>query len=188
ILENNKVLCYWKTCRKHKEFEESCEKCLTSARPIITKDWVRRYSSKVNTDFVKSVDNGVSWVERYRVQYDGALPSGGVCVSCPYEGNEAGKVVYWSEDSKTYISKDSGVTNTAIGPTPGTSWVLVTRTGIETYTDGSHIVSFWDEATMTLHVSIDRAVSWSTKGMTGIVGDQFCAAGGFPMRTSNIML
>lgn len=59
ILENNKVLCYWKTCRKHKEFEESCEKCLTSARPIITKDWVRRYSSKVNTDFVKSVDNAL---------------------------------------------------------------------------------------------------------------------------------
>lgn len=57
ILEKEGVLSYWKTCRKHDEFEESCEKCLASAKPIITKDWVRKYNSKYNTGFVKSVDN-----------------------------------------------------------------------------------------------------------------------------------
>lgn len=57
ILEKNGIFSYWKSCRKHDEFEASCERCRISSKPIITKVWLKKYNSRINSDFVKNIDN-----------------------------------------------------------------------------------------------------------------------------------
>lgn len=57
ILEKEGIYSYWRSCRKHEDLNTSCESCRRSAKPVITRDWVRKYNSKNNSDFVNRVND-----------------------------------------------------------------------------------------------------------------------------------
>jgi hypothetical protein len=120
----------------------------------------------------KSIDSGATW---QAVSQTAAGADGRFC-SCPYEGNEAGNIVWFGNSANTYKSTDSGVTLTNIEP--GGLPSIIKRTGVETYTYNNNLVHFWDSAN-DLYTSNDGGNSWTQKSATGVTGT-VCAAGGFP--------
>jgi hypothetical protein len=124
----------------------------------------------------RSTDGGATWSARGAV---GNLLSGwGFAIAyachCPYDGNEAGNIVYIAAAGSTWKSTDGGMTWTSLGIIPEAN---VTRHAIETHTENNNIAYIWSQD-LTVRVSTDAAASFQTRGT--VPGTQIKAAGGFP--------
>ncbi len=136
-----------------------------------------------NTEVHKATDGGTTWAQQSaRTPHESSTNN----LHCPYDGQDGG-LLYWSSSVNTYKSTDDGVTNTAVVPTAG-AIAFATRHGIGTWTEDKNQVVFWDEISFTLFVSTNGGTTWTAKSATGVIGDDICAAGGFPYNGSQYYL
>ncbi len=128
-----------------------------------------------HTRVYKSTDGGDTWVTKFTV----VPPEGtNVVLHCPYDSNDGGHLL-WGTNEGTWQSTDSGVSRTQLQPVLG-AIAFSTRHGVGTWTNDKQRIVFWDEISFALYVSTNGGTSWSLKNTAGVVGDDICAAGGFP--------
>jgi len=137
-----------------------------------------------NVVLYRSADKGQTWVASI-----GSPPlpdpdfavTKGICLHCPYEGNEGGSIVYFGPvytgggDGWSYKTADlSTVSLLNAGTRTGAK-----RGGLGTYTQDSNRVQLWRNATPELQLSTDGGSSFSPATATNI-DIRVYAAGGFP--------
>jgi hypothetical protein len=112
-------------------------------------------------------------------------------VSVPYNGNEAGNIVYfaWGDyRGGTWFAQISKLVSTTATVIHNKSLpaTVVGRTQVEAYTQDKDRLAFWSveqSAPLELHISNDGGATESTVSMTGITGE-IRASGGFPYNNS----
>lgn len=145
----------------------------------------------------KSTNKGATWTQVLGDPPLGNLSAGGfecVSLSCPYENNSTGNIIYMSHwrgnvNHRTFKSTTSGTTAAEITIDGATSvtGTNVHRTGAEAYTQDSNRISVWKSVggmNGELWTSTDGATTFTQKAATGLTTMHARASGGFPYNSA----
>lgn len=142
--------------------------------------------NRIHGDWARSDDGGATWSATGRY----ASVSGGAFiypheVHCPYHGNEDGDIAY--------IHGNTGAANGTLFQTTsaGTGWtmlvggssgLLVRRSSMQAYTLNNQIAVRW-KSTPALYTTTNAFTSETAATLSGYIGTQIAAAGGFPVNS-----
>jgi hypothetical protein len=129
----------------------------------------------------RSNDGGVTW------SFSSVSGVGDIhnlfSLSCPYDGNEAGNIIYLGGFSGTYKTDDAGATWSHLSYDGVLKSTGIVRIGIQAHTLDSDIVVAW--VADQLWISENAGLTWVQKTATGKPG-LVRAAGGFPTNSSQL--
>lgn len=131
----------------------------------------------------ESADKGATWTTAHTISTGTNDATYATTVHCPYNGNPDGDLVYFAFSDLGagaaarrgfYRTTDGGSTIEELADESNN----VKRWAIETYTQDSNIVYYWNEDN-ELWVSTDGGDNWTQRAAAGLTGDVL-STGGFP--------
>lgn len=159
---------------------------------LVSGEMVLYATSESNTAGIilyKSTNGGVSWSQEGVKPYSGSNRA--VAIHCPYEGNEAGNICYWSQGAVNNIEylfrTVSGITS-EISPATPVAGFIPKRWTTETYTQDNQICYTWLDD--DLYISDDAGDTWTPVSYSGLPAGGFSvySTGGFPSNSSQFYL